>query len=152
MRNYYFIMAIGLCFIFSVSANAQQPKEKTVQIAMLKFLFNQKELTNPQDTTPSNLDVMFKRAVLINNVPARPGTVYVFGTYSPHGKHFIGLIDHSGINLLETNELPNDMQTIIAFFKRNNVNAQRGYKCLNVIAETYQYNGKRNFRPAVEKK
>lgn len=119
---------------------------------MVKFLFNQKELTNPQDTVPSDLDVIFKRPVLINKATARPVTVYVFGTYSPHGKHFIGLIDHAGIKLLETNDLPADMQTITAFFKRNKVKTQQGYQCLNVIAEIYQYNEKRNFRPAIEKK
>lgn len=151
MRIYYIISTITICLIFSKPSSAQ-PQEKKTQTAMLNFLFDQKELTNPHDTEPSNWDVMFYRPVLINKAPAKPGTVYVFGAYSPHGKHFIGLIDQTGMNLLETKDLPADMQTILAFFKRNKINATQGYKCLNVIAETYHYNEKRNFRPTVEEK
>ncbi|RKR82854.1 hypothetical protein BDD43_3045 [Mucilaginibacter gracilis] len=152
MRAYRIIFIIASCFFFFDAAYAQQTKEKKIEIAMLKFLYNQKELTNPQDTVPSNLDVMYHRPILINKAPAKPGTIYVFGSYSPHGKRFIGLADQTAMNLLEAKDLPTDLQTILAFFKRNKINSLQGYKCLNVIADTYLYNEKRNFRPIPEEK
>jgi hypothetical protein len=151
LKIYYIVATIAISLIFSKHSNAQLPQEKRMQIAMLKFLFDQKELTNPKDTVPSNLDVMFHRAILVNKVTAKQGTIYEFGSYSPHGKRFIGMADRTGVKLLETKDLPADMQSILAFFKRNKVNGTQGYNCLNTIAETYHYNEKKDFRPRVEK-
>ncbi|MBB6108700.1 hypothetical protein SAMN05421821_10265 [Mucilaginibacter lappiensis] len=119
---------------------------------MLKFLYNQKELTNPKDTILSDLDVMYDRLILCNATSVKSGTIYIFGTSSPHGKRFIALIGQIGMDLLETKNLPIDMQAILTFLQRNKINSQQGYKCLKLIAETYQYNEKRNFRPTMQEK
>ena len=118
---------------------------------MLKFLFDKKELTNPQDTIPSNLDVMYARNIA-SKIKGNPSAVNIFGAMSPHGKRFIALDDNTGINLLETKNLPTEIQLIVAFFKRNLYSQQQILNCLNEIGKTYEYDEKMNFKTVEEKR
>ncbi|MEN0053542.1 MAG: hypothetical protein AAGC65_07725 [Mucilaginibacter sp.] len=152
MRLYYIIGIFTVAMLCGQQSRAQQKQDEKRHLTMIKFLLNQKELTDYSDTIPSNLDVMYDRPILKIKQSAKTVMVYIFGTYSPHGKRFIALIDQTGIKLLESKDLAPDMKVILGFLKRNKVNSSQGYKCLDSITEAYIYNSKRNFRPVPEEK
>ncbi|WP_179413068.1 hypothetical protein HDF19_10875 [Mucilaginibacter sp. E4BP6] len=148
----YHVISLTILIIFSFcKVNAQTAPNKRKQVEIIKFLLVKKELTDESDTVLSNLDVMYTRNIASKN-KGNPSAVYIFGAMSPHGKRFIALDDNTGINLLETKNLPTEIQLIVAFFKRNLYSQQQILNCLNEIGKTYEYDEKMNFKTVEEKR
>ena len=111
-------------------------------INMIKFLINYKQLENVGDT--SNIAFyegrMFDRVVATFGSKANKATLYVFGSNSAHGKHYIAIKDVKGLALLPTKDMPIEIQPVLDFFKRNRATSKMMLKVLPVIADTYQHN------------
>jgi hypothetical protein len=148
--KYYIISFIVLIVFSFCNVNAQTGPNKRKQVEIIKFLLAKKELTDASDTILSNLDVMYTRSIASKN-KGNTSAVYIFGAMSPHGKRFIALDDHTGINLLETKSLPTEIQSILAFFKHNQYTQQQILSCLNEIGKTYEYDEKMNFKTIEDK-
>ena len=114
---------------------------------MIKFLLDHRAIANSGDSIASYEDAMYDRVIL----KTKTGTVYIFGSNSPHSGKYIALQDYTGLKLLNTSDLPTELTTILDFLKRNKVGNQQLFKCLNIISEAYQYNTHLNFRPQPDK-
>ena len=149
MRNSLILFYAVLCLVCN-QASAQKIREKR-HIDMIIFLINQKQLMNVGDTSniASYEDYMFDRVILKINHQPKTSTLYIFGSNSPHGKEYIALEDLTGLKMLETKNMPKEIQSILDFYKRNHATNQMILKSLPAIADAYQQNT-RTFKPQLE--
>jgi len=148
-------MKVFLKFILFISffhcggVMAQQGEDQK-KIEMIKFLLNQKALTNTNSAISSYEDAIYDRAIFKNKRHLKVNTIYIFGSNSAHSKKYVGLEDFTGLKLLETKDLPTDMKAIVPFLKRNKVKGEEVFKLLLEIADTYEYNSKMNLLPVLD--
>lgn len=149
MKSYIAIFSLAL-LACTQQVSAQQPLSR-LQKKMIKFLINHKQLENIGDTSniSSYEGYRYDREVLKIKTKGKTSTIYAFGSTSPHGKEYIALNDATGLIMLETKDMPKEINSILIFFKRNRATGQMILKTLPMVSNAYQQNIK-TYRPQVE--
>ncbi|QHS56568.1 hypothetical protein GWR56_13825 [Mucilaginibacter sp. 14171R-50] len=141
MMKTFIILLLPALLLCSKQTLSQQIKEKR-HVKMITFLIAQKQLPTVDDTSHlATLEgYMFDRVIATFGNKLNKATLYIFGSNSAHGKHYIALEDGKGIALLPTKDMPDEIQSVLDFFKRNHATNRAMLKVLSTIAESYQHN------------
>jgi hypothetical protein len=67
-------------------------------------------------------------------------TISIFGFFSAHSGKYIALVNSSQTILLRTTNMVSEMDTILSFLKKQNIDKPNLIKVLSDITAAYQYN------------
>jgi hypothetical protein len=114
-----------------------QPKVSHKRVKMIEFLIKNGEL----DTFNHDGLLMYNTVVNERVVYKKQScTISIFGIFSAHSGKYIALVYSSHIILLQADNMATEMDTILLFLKKQNIDKPNLIKVLSDITAAYQYN------------
>jgi hypothetical protein len=133
-----------LCAYILIICSYQQLKMERPKIdgrksRMVDFLVKQGEIdTSNGNSSYSYINSIYER-VIYSKKPLKT-IISTFGTLSPHGRQYIALQASTHTIFLKAADLTSDMNTILSFLSKQNLDKQSILNVLQQVTKAYQYN------------
>jgi len=130
---YFCILMIG----FLHKAMPQQSKISHKRLKMIEFLIKNGELDTFNHDGLSMYNTVVNERVVYKKQSC---TISIFGIFSAHSGKYIALVNASQTILLQTTNMVSEMDTILSFLKKQNIDKPNLIKVLSDITAAYRYN------------